>query len=230
MIRSLSFLLCVLLLQTSFAQFAIVKDKDGYVNIRQEAGTSAAIKDTLSNGQIVYCFEPEREWLPVDYKKKGKNWSGYIHQSRLVPVSSFDSFSVVKQHDSLLHLKRDNIEITIASAKFSKAGRRLQFKKFESGNFLTGIDNKTAWGTDGNIPARSYRFIKIKSGGKEILISKQFLNDLFEPNMHMTEAYLDRTTGNLYISALNSDGAGGYAVIWVVKDGKLVRRETFIPF
>ena len=38
------------------AQLAIIKDIDGFANIRQEPHNSSEIVDTISNEKIVFCF------------------------------------------------------------------------------------------------------------------------------------------------------------------------------
>jgi len=49
--------LALVLSNLSFAQFAIVADKDGFSNIRDSAGLESKVVDTLHNGHFVYCFK-----------------------------------------------------------------------------------------------------------------------------------------------------------------------------
>lgn len=215
---------------TALAQFAIVKDKDGFVNVRSEASTGSKVSDTIASGRIVYCFEPEKDWVMIDYPKKGYDQSGYVHRSRLFFIDSLPSFRVVQQNDSALRLAWGTMQISMASQTFSLKGRKFKYEKAENGKFLVAIDNKTPWGTDGNMPRFGYRYITINDGNSRLSIPAAYQSDLFEPNMHMTNAYFDKATQRIYLSALNSDGAGGYAVLWIIEKGKLIHREVRVPF
>ena len=71
--------------QSAFAQFYIVQDADGYVNVR---GKHGKIIDTVPTGLIVVETEEFAEWyndnsLNVYYIKHNKLYAGQIHSSRL---------------------------------------------------------------------------------------------------------------------------------------------------
>ena len=56
----------------------------------------------------------------------------------------------------------------------------------------------------------------------EELAKTQFLEqfqNLYEPNFEYTRVNYDVKNRTLYIQSLNSDGAGGYAVIWIIENG-----------
>jgi hypothetical protein len=53
-------------------------------------------------------------------------------------------------------------------------------------------------------------------------------NQLFNPNLKLTNMYHDKDTNSLYIIAKNSDGAGSYAVLWIIKDGKFLKRIVIL--
>jgi hypothetical protein len=214
------------------AQTAIIRDPDGYCNIRQKANSQSKITDTLSNDKIVFVYKDEAEgnWLPVDYKKGKEIVSGYIHQSRIRFLTDFTKFKSVTVNDNMLKLQLDSFQLTIIKGNFNKKNRKLQYEKQEAITFLKTIDSKIPWGTDGNVPKAEYRLVQFKTEKNTLQFPVSTLNDLFEPNLYMTMAYLDTTTGNFYIEANNSDGAGSYFVIWVIKNMQISGRETFIPF
>ena len=56
------------------------------------------------------------------------------------------------------------------------------------------------------------------------------IQDLFEPNLENTAAYIDKATGKIYVEAMNSDATGSYVVVWTIKNWQIVEREIFIPF
>src|SRR5690554_3610304 len=75
--RATLIILTFIINQMIFGQFGFIEDNDGYVNIRS---SSKNIIDTLASGQIIYCFELEGEWLPIDYDLSRQNKSGYVHK------------------------------------------------------------------------------------------------------------------------------------------------------
>jgi hypothetical protein len=218
----------VIISQLAYAQFAIVRDKDGFVNVRQAADVNSKVLDKLSNETIIFCFpeEAKGEWLPVDYAIENQTLPGFIHKSRVVFIDSLRAFHTTKLNDSLFSLKMDSIEIQVKTARFKSKEHKIKY----DGNYVQTINNKTPWGTDGNLPKQAYKSIQFFVGKKSFLVPKNQLADLFEPNLIYTSACIDPYTNKLYLYAMNSDAAGGYAVIWVFKNGKFISRGIYMPF
>lgn len=232
------FLPGVILLFFSFcanAQLGIIKDPDGFCNVRAEANAQSKIEDTLTNGRFIYHLpedEIKNNWLLVDYHKGKDHHTGYIHKSRIVYLKDLPAFKEIAVNDTLLKLELNEMQITIKSGTFVKAGRKITFKTpANESSFLVDIDGKMPWGTDGALPRTEYKSIQFKSGNNTLTFPKSSFNDLFEiGSLRGTSAYLDKTTGKIYIEAGNSDGAGSYIVAWVINNGKIEYREAFIPF
>lgn len=67
-------------------KFAIIKDVDGYTNIRLEENKNARIIDTLEKGEFFRCvgYKDGKEWQKVSIYKWHKGCIvGYIHGSRV---------------------------------------------------------------------------------------------------------------------------------------------------
>ncbi|OQP45263.1 hypothetical protein A4H97_32615 [Niastella yeongjuensis] len=216
---TLLLLIAALLSLSSSAQLGIIKDPDGFCNVRAEASNQSKIEDTLTNGRFVLALEQEvkNNWLLVDYHKGKDLHSGYIHKSRIVFLKDLTAFNEITATDTLAKWQLNEMQITIKSGPFSKANRK--------------IDGKMAWGNDGRVPRTEYKSIQFKSGTQTLNFPRSGFNDLFEisPVKH-TAVTLDKTTGKVYIEAENSDGAGSYLVVWVINSGKIEWREEFIPF
>lgn len=231
--RFLIISLAIFIDKVTTAQTALIKDPNGYCNIRQSASIQSKVLDTLSNDRIIFVFEEHAEgnWLPVDYKKGNETISGYVHKSRIAFLTSLSTFKQVTLNDSILKLQLDSFLLSMAKTSFNRKGRQLNFDKQQGyQTFMKYIDNKFPWGTDGNIPQKEYKFIQFKTRSTTLNFPTNWFKDLFEPNLDMTNVYLDKTTGKFYIEAFNSDGAGGYLVIWTIKNRQIIGRETFIPF
>ena len=205
-------------------QFAIVDDKDGFVNIRTSAENKNNVIDTLHNGHLVWCFEPEGNWVSVDYSKKGSIQTGYVYRDRVKYLKAFESLPINRLDKERVTHQKDSVKITITAADFIPRNNRLHYSSDNNGKFLSKINGKAIWGTDGNIPKRQYGAIEVQMGSKHIKIPFTALENLFEPNLNYSECFYDSQKDIVYISALNSDGAGGYVVVWTIEKGKYTRR------
>lgn len=236
--KLLTLILTVLLIKATYAQTALIKDPDGYCNVRQSASSKSKVIDTLHNDRIVFVFSDaaEGDWFPVDYYKGNRNssnqsLSGYIHKSRITFLTSLTKFKQVILNNNTLKLQLDSFQLTMTQVSFNKKSRHLKYDKPQGEQtFVKSIDNKFPWGTDGNIPRKEYKSVHFKNADSTLNFPANTFKDLFEPNLDMTMTYLDKRTGKFYIEAVNSDGAGGYVVIWTIKDRQIIGRETFIPF
>ncbi|WP_431242945.1 hypothetical protein ACQ9BO_25155 [Flavobacterium sp. P21] len=137
----------------SFAQFAIISDRDGFVNIRKEAKTGNNISDQLNNGFVVYCFEPENNWINIDYSKNNKDRNGYLYKDRIQYLSEFTKIPLFKETQSQVIFKKDGFYINIESKNFESNSAKLTFLEKEK-SVLKKINGKDFWGTDGGIPKR----------------------------------------------------------------------------
>jgi hypothetical protein len=213
---------------------AIIKDPDGFCNIRSEANNQSNIEDTLSNGRLVFSFQEATKgnWLLVDYHKGEQHNTGYIHKSRIVFLKDMTAFKETVVKDTLLKLQLNDMQVTIKAGKFVSTGRRITYGK--PGNeapTLERIDGKRPWGNDWNMPRTEYKFIQFKSGAQTLNFPRSGFNDLFEPvPLAGTSAWLHKTTNTVYLEAWNSDAAGAYVVVWIIKNLQIEHRETFIPF
>ncbi|WP_107037423.1 hypothetical protein [Brumimicrobium mesophilum] len=223
-------ILTVLLLtlnQTIIGQFGIIEDKDGYVNIRNSGKN---IIDTLSSEKIIYCFDLEREWFRIDYDLSRQNKSGYVHESRVRLIENFDHFNSGQSTDTSIVFNMDSISIEITKRAFDAKSNNLQYLEIDSRNearFLEKINGKEVWGTDGGVPKMKYGIFSIQLNHEKLILPT---DNLFEPNFGFTSAFYDEKNNSIYISASNSDGAGGYAVLWIIENGTFKQRITTIPY
>lgn len=217
--------------QVIFAQFGVVVDKDGYVNIRDTPTISNNISDRLTTGEIVFCFENEDNWYPIEYKIKQASKGGYIHKSRVKFIQEFNEIPFKILTDSLVEFKTDSIKLLVTKENFNPENKKLEYYYNDSSrnenNWLKKINGKEIWGLQRDIPKMQY--------GKMILtIDKNSISlpidNLFEPNLDYTKVNIDKKSNTIYISTLNSDGAGAYMVLWVISNGEFKKQLKVIPF
>lgn len=230
--KQLLFIFCTCLNQLCFAQFAIIKDTDGYVNVRDSSDLGSKVVDTLHNGHLIYAFDEDGEqWIGIDYDKNGEHKMGYVHKSRFQLIGKFKVLKAQKTLPTSAFYKWDNSSLSISKIPFDRKKHELKYAKNDSlnptGNFLSAIDGHVIYGTDGEVPNYQYGKIELKVGNKILELP---MKGLYEPNFEFTSLNLDEVNNTLYLHAINSDGAGAYAVVWVVTNGQFIKQWVTIPF
>ena len=215
--------------QGPFGDYAVVKDKDGYVNIRAKESVKSKIVGTLPNNTLVYTLFDTTEdetgeeiffnWIAVD--------KGYVHKSRLKMIGEFPSIGKGKEQGNSITIAGKGISVTITTQKFDKTKHKITKKKHkEYSEYI--IDGKRVQGLDNDefLPKDHYKSITVTINGKNIPIPKSAYDDLYEIGIWDTNnfAYYDKEDDILYIIAHNGDGANAYEVCWQIVKGKYKTR------
>lgn len=223
---SLLFLNCAAHAQQQFnfdddLAYATVKDPEGFVNLRQAPSLNASIITKIYNYSVFSCESDNTNWWKVlSIQTDGKNKSywveGYVHKSRIIILSNWKKSG-----------RNDGLNVIIKQALFEPKKHQLFYSKENPKENikkeLIKIDGKFFWGTDGEIPRKAISYVDISIKSSRIDIPKNAFDDLYEP--HLKNISICRGPDNtIYISMSNSDGAGAYTVIWVIKDNKYYGR------
>jgi hypothetical protein len=218
--KKIFLLTAALSVQLSFAQFAKIVDKDGYVNVRENADANSKIVGKINSDEIVYIFEADN-----------KNWAnvsnGYVHNSRLKYIQTYQAVPPTVRDASKAIFKSGNIKVNIVSGKFNFKENEQDFTSTLSGDFYK---EQQVWGLDGTIPKTHYLSITAQVGDKTIQIPAKEIENLFQVNNKSTKCYYDRINDILYISMLNSEGAGTYVALFTIEKGEYKGRTLEIPF
>ena len=197
----------------SFAQvkdfFGIIKDNDGYVNIREKANIKSKIIGTLSNNTMVYIGEdPIGNWL-----KNEDN--GYIYKDRVQWIHHFKAIPSVGGNEYLDIFSQDGIEVKVATQKFDKNKHEIIYtKKFG----VTKIDGFDPYGVDYDLPKYEYKSIEVTINGKKVDFPKKAYSDLLDP-LSAIKVYYDKDSDALYIVTTGGAGAAEYDVCWQIING-----------
>ena len=234
------FILFLLLTTNAFAQgpfgdYAVVKDKDGYVNIRAKESIKSKIVGTLPNNTLVYgLFDTTHDetgeeiffnWIAVD--------KGYVHKSRLKKISDFRAIEVKVQGNSIIFDDKD-VKVTITKQKFDKTKHKITKKEHDGWTELI-IDGKAIYGIDiygGNddsLPEDHYKSITVTMKGKNVPIPKSAYDDLYQIFYFSSSVYYDKEAEALYILAHNSENASAYEVCWQIVKGEYKGRVIGYP-
>ena len=211
--------------QGPFGDYAVVKDKDGYVNIRAKESVKSKIVGTLPNNTLVYGFF-DKEYNPTNWIEVDK---GYVHQSRLKRIFDFRAIEGKVQGNSIIFDDKD-VKVTITKQKFDKTKHKITKKDQGSYDQLI-IDGKEIYGIevyggDDSLPQDHYKNITVTINGKNVPIPKSAYDDLYEIGLYTDNnfAYYDKEDDILYIIAYNGDGANAYKVCWQIVKGEYITR------
>ena len=220
--------------QGPFGDYAVVKDKDGYVNIRAKESVKSKIVGTLPNNTLVYTLfdtiqdETGEEiffnWIAVD--------KGYVHKSRLKMIGEFPSIGKGKEQGNSITIAGKGISVTLTKQPFDKTKHKIAKKKYKYYEELI-IDGKRAQGTDTSfIPEDHYKSIIVTINGKNVSIPKSAYDDLYEVAMYTDNnaVYYDKEEDTIYIIAHNGSGANAYEVCWQIVKGEYKTRIIGQPF
>lgn len=217
-----------------FSQYGIIEDKDGYVNARSEPSTKGKIVDTFQNGRIIYFLDLDDEktdWLDCTYSVGKGQRGGYIHKSRIKLVTSYEKIKPMLSKNTIT-FKNDSISIIIKVEPFVAKNYKLEWRKSNpkdknSNSYLATINGKEFLGCDGSIPREKYGNSTIVYHGKTSTIPTE---RYYNPNIDYHELFWDKDKNIYYLTTTNSDGAGGYVAMWVIKNGQTIKRYDDIPF
>ena len=206
--------------QGPFGDYAVVKDKDGYVNIRAKENVKSKIVGTLPNNTLVYEFLDEEfnpsNWVHID--------SGYVHKSRLKMISEFPSIGEGKEKETenSITIAEKGISVTLTRQPFDKTKHKITKKKHkEYSEYI--IDGKRVQGLDNDefLPKDHYKSITVTINGKNVPIPKSAYDDLYQVWVYPynNEVYYDKEDDVLYIFVRCGDGANAYKVCWQIVKG-----------
>ena len=214
----LTIILTVLTFQVSFGQVATLQDPDGWTNVRKAPdGQSEIIHKVYENQVFWYDYEEideEQDWMSIyipknDYclGKSDPNFIvGFIHKSRLLPLEKLKGYT------------GNDFTFEYQLSDFDSTNRIIEK---QNGKWVTAIDGRPVWGTDGNFPRTQVDDIKVTIDGKEIEIHQIFYSDIYECDNGLS-IYKKGTT--YFAHQWNSDGAGAYEIVWVLNKNGLKQR------
>ena len=208
--------------------FAVINDKDGYVNVRKEKSVHSKVLKKLDNNTLIFVLEydkaQEGNWIYADNE-------GYIYNDRVKWIHNFPQIAKGIAKGNTIVFEGKEIQVVLSTEKFDKSKHSFKYHK-EYRDVIEKIDGKLFWGTDGNMPKREYKSIEVKIRGKQVSIPQSAYGDLYESYLYteFNSVHYDKDNDILYIVANNGDGAGAYMVCWQIEKGVYKGRKVGIPF
>ena len=208
--------------------FAVINDKDGYVNVRKEKSVHSKVLKKLDNNTLIFVLEYDKDyygnWIYADNE-------GYIYNDRVKWIHNFPQIAKGIAKGNTIVFEGKEIQVTLSTEKFDKNKHSFKYHK-EYRDIVEKIDGEPFWGTDGNMPKREYKSIEVKIRGKQVSIPQSAYNDSYESYLYteFNSVHYDKDNDILYIVANNGDGAGSYMVCWQIEKGVYKGRKVGIPF
>ena len=208
--------------------FAVINDKDGYVNVRKEKSVHSKVLKKLDNNTLIFVLEydkaQEGNWIYADNE-------GYIYNDRVKWIHNFPQIAKGIAKGNTIVFEGKEIQVVLSTEKFDKSKHSFKYHK-EYRDVIEKIDGKLFWGTDGNMPKREYKSIEVKIRGKQVSIPQSAYNDLYESYLYteFNSVHYDKDNDILYIVANNNYAERPYKVCWQIEKGVYKERKIGDPF
>lgn len=235
--KSIGLLVLLLVCSTSYGQLFALVDKDGYVNVRETGDNKASIVRQLTSGDLVFVFDEnydkKADWQNVSFSDERIGEGGFVHNSRLKALTSFDKLPLSKASFTNVTLegKGIKVEMNIDEVDFEENKRDFipQYKTGDGAYNLVGYKEQGAWGIEGLHKLSHYTSIMVSKYGNTIELPVTSFENMFNPSLK-PHCVFDRENDTIYIYAYNGDGAGAYIVAWIIKGDTYIGRFVTRPF
>jgi hypothetical protein len=209
------------------ALLRVVEDPEGSVNVRSGPSLQSKVTGQLASGAVVAVeAAPTGDWAEL-WSESTEEKPRFIHTSRLKSVSRWRQVGGTEHAAGKASAVRLNgFEFRVKAVPFVAKDHKIT----EDKNGLKWVDGKSPWGCDGGLPDQSLA-LALTLNGRPVPLPETAGDNLYQPNL---DSLVLLTPGDPGASALvlmtNSDGAGGYCVVWSFKNGRYGGRAVFCPF
>ena len=204
--------------------FAVINDKDGYVNVRKGKSAQSKVLKKLNNKTIVFVYNYDKatdgNWIYTDEE-------GYIYNDRVKWIHKFPIIAKGIAKGNTIVFEGKEIQVVLTSGKFDKSKHSFEYFKDSSTGIEIIDDAALLYGNDGKIPTTEYRSIEVNIHGKQVSLPKDAYSDLYEPTFRTDHNFVhyDKENDILYIVANNNYAERPYKVCWQIEKGVYKERK-----
>ena len=205
--------------------FAVINDKDGYVNVREGKSAQSKVLKKLNNKTIVFVYNYDKatdgNWIYTDEE-------GYIYNDRVKWIHKFPIIAKGIAKGNTIVFEGKEIQVVLTSGKFDKSKHSFEYFKDSSTGIEVIDDAALLYGNDGKMPTTEYKSIVINIHGKQVSLPKDAYSDLYEPTFRTDHHFVhyDKENDILYIVANNNYADRPYKVCWQIEKGVYKGREV----
>ena len=216
--RSIIIILFLGVFSKSFAQVAIIDDKDGYTNVRSEPNAKSEILYKIKTNQVFWFgqedyFSENVKWIQIEIPKNKYslecgslyNLVGYIHKSKIKPLNTINEYIGT------------DISFEYETKTFSEENKIIDY----SNNWITAINGLHPWGTDGEKPKMEVEELNIKINGSKVYVPEILISDIYECDNNFSIYKVGQT---FFVHQWNGDAAGAYEIVWVLTTNGITQR------
>lgn len=243
-IKKLLFLCPLLFFTKAYADYGIIQDPEGQVNVRESDSLKAKVIDKLNNGQVVSCrFDSDNtSFCDAVFDVNGRLNSGFVHQSRVNFFNGFQKWNLTQKtkYMATYIFAKNRVTIQVMPAKFNESDFKKEYSKEHGYYVYTTYKNKPFLGTDGDLPnddgMYQLREIQVTYNGQTTIIPQHNLEQYFFPNTPLAQGGLqDYEMAEIYskgddlyiLNALNIGGAAHYNLMLHIRGGKLIKQSAW---
>jgi hypothetical protein len=243
MLKSLGLFLLLFSLKASGQySLAIINDPAGFINVQRDKNPKSQVVGRLFDDDVfnfdvqdqndewveIYFSTPFNKLKPeqrdyytkeLHYKRSEVALAGYVLRNRITPLENLKKISdqkLIPTHNDL-KFQNDSVSFEIELNAFAAVDHDID----EGGN---NIDGTYAFGVFGNVPKTEIKKIALKINTTTVSIPKRDYKDLFEANLELINLYVDKRNVIYIYMPWNSDGAGAYDAVWIIKNKKYLKR------
>ena len=186
-----------------------------------ETDKRAYYKEFLKNHSWTNFQWDDKGNLSYTYSKSNNvKIEGYIHQEEVKSIDELDAIKHKIVEKNKILFWDDSIRIEIEIVPFDKSKHKMEIDK--QFHYATKVDGRKPIMVD-MIPLREFTKFEISIHGKNIVIPKSQYKDIYDCELKDLGVYLDKNSG-IYIYKVDSSDGGGFAVAWLIKNGKYLKR------
>ncbi|MFV5619500.1 SH3 domain-containing protein [Acinetobacter baumannii] len=215
------------------ADFGLIQDKDGYVNVRENSSLSSKVTSKLNNNEIVSCVMDE-ETNNFCLVNASNGATGFVYKNRINNFSGYTSIKLSQYSREKVIYSDKNIIVEVYAKKAISDPKLYKIFKGKYKYF----NNKKIFGTDGSLPDNNFLQLDkiiVKEKDNRIEISRTELEQYFFPKDGIDEGKNELADFKIYylnnnifiLNTFNNGGAAAYNIVLNIKNGKLVANKAW---
>ncbi|ONN57236.1 hypothetical protein AC057_09015 [Acinetobacter genomosp. 33YU] len=215
------------------ADFGLIQDKDGYVNVRENSSLSSKVTSKLNNNEIVSCVMDE-ETSNFCLVNANNGTTGFVYKNRINNFSGYTSIKLSQYSREKVIYSDKNIIVEVYAKKAILDPKLYKTFKGEYKYF----NDKKFFGTDGSLPDNNFLqldkiIVKEKNNRTEISRSELeqyfFLKDGIDGDKNeLADFKIYYLNNNIFIlNTFNDGGAAAYNIVLNIKNGKIVTNKAW---
>ncbi|HEM6632597.1 TPA: SH3 domain-containing protein [Acinetobacter nosocomialis] len=220
-------------IETSYADFGFIQDKDGYVNVRENSSLSSKVTIKLNNNEIVSCVMDE-ETNNFCLVNASNGVTGFVYKNRINNFGGYTSIKLSQYSREKAVYSDKNIIVKVYAKKAILDPKLYKTFKGEYKYF----NDKKFFGTDGSLPNNDFLQLDkiiVKEKDNTIEISRTELEQYFFPKdgvdggkNELADFKIYYLNNNIYIlNTFNNGGTAAYNIVLNMKNGKVVANKAW---